>query len=265
MNTMSDDPTQDLNELFGNAVRQFMDIFVTPEVTRRQEKGELPRPLELRAAQIIFYADGRRPEVRINSEVKAIGEMKLKDGISKNTGDPVYENELDGLEDIALTQDDDPDCGHATLLQFNGVWFLAFDFIYNKALAKRHIEGAKQFIEAAEYSLTRKHWRAYVDNLFSAAELLAKAVLLAYWSDPRFRRKPSHEIIHSRYNKFAHLGNVDSFHAQVFNRLSRMRYPARYAGSDFALSEDEAGELLAGTKSMLQETMKSTRVQPDQK
>ncbi len=75
--------------LFQNATRQLMEIFISPEVSRRQEAGELPKPLELHAAQIIFYPDGRKPEVRINSEAKVIGKVKLKLGVIKNYGEDI--------------------------------------------------------------------------------------------------------------------------------------------------------------------------------
>jgi HEPN domain-containing protein len=258
---MSDIQPKEYNweEIYRNALRQFMDIFVTPEVTRRQETGELPRPLDLRAAQIIFYPDGRKPEVRINSEVKAIGKMKLKAGASKNYGDPVYASELDGLEELTLTNEDDPDCGHATILHLGDNWLLAFDFIYNKGLANKHIETAIEFIDAAEFSFTRKHWSAFADNLFSAAELLAKATLLSGWADHAFREKTTHTAVHSRYNRFAHLGNVDPLHAKIYNKLSQLRYPARYLKNDFSLSEDDAQKLLEGLRSMFQEASILTR------
>lgn len=34
---------------------QFLDIWITPEVMRRQQLGELPKPLDFRAAQILFF------------------------------------------------------------------------------------------------------------------------------------------------------------------------------------------------------------------
>ncbi len=71
-----------------------MYIFITPEVIRRQEAGELLCPLELRGAQIIFYPDGRKLAVRINSEGKVLAKMNLKPGIEKDYGDAVYANEL---------------------------------------------------------------------------------------------------------------------------------------------------------------------------
>ena len=121
------------------------------------------------------------------------------------------------------------------MLKFNGSWIMAFDFIYNKALAKKTIKTAKEFIEAAEFSFSHQSWSAFADNLFSAAELLAKATLLAAWSDPEFREKSNHPAIHSRYNRFAHLGNINPVHALTFNKLSKMRYPARYSKEEFSL------------------------------
>jgi len=180
--------------------------------------------------------------------------MKLKPGIEKDYGDAVYANELEGLEELTLTDEDDPDCGHVTILRLNGTWLMAFDFIYNKSLAKKTIETAKEFIEAAEFSFSQQNWSAFADNLFSAAELLAKATLLATWSDPKFREKTTHSAIRSRYNRFAHLGNINPLHAPTFNKLSEMRYPARYSKEEFSLLESEGQSLLNGVKSMLQET-----------
>lgn len=91
--------------------------------------------------------------------------MNLKPGIEKDYGDIVYANELEGLDELMLTEEDDPDCGHVTILKFNGKWLMAFDFIYNKALAKKTIKTAAQFIEAAEFSFSRQNWSAFVDNL----------------------------------------------------------------------------------------------------
>jgi hypothetical protein len=261
MNSSENQPKEyDWEEIARNASNHFMDIFITPEVIRRQENGELPKPLDLRAAQIIFHPNGNKPSVRINSEVKAVAKMKLKPGIEKNYGDSVYANELEGLEELTLTDEDDPDCGHVTLLKLNRTWLMAFDFIYNKGLAKKTIKTANEFIEAAEFSFSRQNWSAFADNLFSAAELLAKATLLATWSDPEFREKTTHPAIHSRYNRFAHLGNIKPLHADTFNKLTKMRYPARYSKEEFSLLESEGQSLIDGIKSMLQETSFIARV-----
>ena len=240
------------NNEFGHKVfEQFMGIFVTPEVKRRQETGELDKHLDLRAAQIIFFPDGRKPQLRINSEVKAIGKMKLKTGISKKAGEPIFEHELEGLEEINLTEEDDSDCGHATLLRIGGRWIIAFDFRYNKALSKCHIEAAEQFYKAAEFSLNKKNWLSFIDNLFSAAELLAKSILLSM-PDPKFRKKTTHKAIQNRYNRFANLGNVEAVYSKTFNKLSSLRDRARYLKEDISISEEEARRLLVIIKNMME-------------
>ena len=240
------------NNEFGRRVfEQFMDLFVNPEVNRRQGAGELEKPLDLRAAQILFFSDGRKPKVRINSEVRAIGKVQFKPGISKKAGEPVFEHELEGLEAINLTEGDDPDCGHATLVKIGGRWTITFDFRYNKKLSRKHINTAKQFYEAAGFSFKQKNWSAFVDSLFSAAELLARSILLSR-PDPQFRKKATHKAIQIRYNRFADLGNVEEAHRETLNKLSGLRDRARYLKGDVSISEDEARRFLDIVNNMME-------------
>jgi uncharacterized protein (UPF0332 family) len=241
-------------ELYRRASENILEVYVMPEIERRQKDSDLEVPVELFAAQVIFYPDRREPEVRINSEVRALAKVRLKSGVEKGLGDTVTEDELEGLEELVLMGDEDPDCGHATLLRLNDRWMLAFDLVYNKGLARKHLEAARQFIEAAEFSQERESWSAFVDNLFSAAELSAKATLLALMSDARFREKAAHKATHRRYNRFVHLGNADPKYAEIFNKLSRLRYPARYLERDFSVSRDEASNLLQTVRRMIDET-----------
>lgn len=231
---------------------QFMDLYITPEILKRQETGELEKPLNLRAAQIIFFSDGRKPQVRINSEIRAFAQVKLKSGISKKAGEPIFEHEVEGLKEIHLTEGDDPDCGHATLVRIGDSWIIAFDFRYNKAFSAKHLETAKQFCETAEFSFNQKNWAPFIDNLFSAAELVARCILLSM-PDPKFRKKATHRAIQMRYNRFANLGNVEPVHRKTFNKLSGLRDRARYLKEDITISETEARNLLDTVKKMVED------------
>ena len=232
------------NDEFGSAVfEQFMELFVMPEIERRQDVGELEKPLDLRAAQIVFFPDSRKNQVRINSEIKGLAEVKLKPGISKEAHEDVFEHELESMKFVELSEEDDPDCGHATLLRIGNRWSITFDFRYNKALSRKHIEAAEQFYGAAQYSLEHKGWSAFIDNLFSAAELLARSVLLSN-PDPEFREKTSHKMIKSRYNQWFQLGDLDASHREAFNKLSDLRGGARYLRGDSSISESDAQRLL---------------------
>lgn len=247
------------NEFGRKVFEQFMDLFVAPEIRRRQETGELDKPLDLRAAQIIFFPNGRKPQVRINSEVRAIGKVKLKPGISKKVGEDIFGHEVEGLKVINLTQEDDPDCGHATLVRIGDSWIIAFDFRYNKALSAKHIEVAKQFWESAEFSFKQRNWAPFIDTLFSAAELAAKSILLSM-PDPKFRKKTRHRVIQRRYNRFADLGNVEPVYRKTFNKLSGLRDVARYLKKDTTISEREARNLLDNVRKMIKDASRRIEI-----
>jgi len=245
-------------EHYGKLLDQFLELFVLPELKRRKEKGELEDSFSLRMAQIIFYSDGRKPQVRINSEVKVLAYAKLKSGISKNKEDPIYNTEIEDLNNFHLTDEDDPDCGHATIVKIGDRWIIAFDFRYNKALAKKHIETARQFYESAAFSFKQKNYASCLDNLFSATELASKAVLLLI-PDPKFRKKTTHGGIQLRYNRFADLGNVEPKFREALNKLSGLRTRARYHG-DVPISEQDIQSLLEIVKEMITDAIKRVEV-----
>jgi len=108
------------------------EIWICPEIERRRENGVLPKDFGLYAAQILSYTDGRDTEIRLNREVRA----SLL-GVASKTLKPnerfILEDGISEIKDIQLSEDDDPNAGHLTLLKFKGKWILVFDFRYNKA------------------------------------------------------------------------------------------------------------------------------------
>lgn len=242
-------------------LQQFIDLYVAPEISRRQRAGELDKSFTLRAAQIIFFPDGKSPQVRINSEIRAIGKVKLKPGISKKVGEDIFEHEVEGLDQVNLTEEDDPDCGHATLVRIGNSWIISFDFRYNKAFSAKHIETARQFWASAESSLKQKNWAPFIDSLFSAAELAVKSVLLSF-PDPKFRKKATHKLIQMRYNRFADLGNVQPRYRETFNKLSGLRDCARYLKGPIPISKEEARNLLSTVKEMIDDASRRVEINP---
>ena len=112
----------------------------------------------------------------------------------------------------------------------------------------------KQFLALAENALEKAYLAAFIDNLFSASELIAKTQLLTLWSNPQLQNKPSHKTIRRRYNHFAHLGNVEDDHIRAFNKLSEMRIRARYLKGEISLTDAECKEMLEAVQQMLKET-----------
>jgi uncharacterized protein (UPF0332 family) len=218
-----------------------MEVWITPEVICRQESGSIPKPYDLRAAQIIFYPDGRLRKIRLNEEIRFLGKAKLKDGIPrKRKGDPVCLDDIESRDSFRLPDDEDPNCGHITLYRFpDNHWIIAFDAIYNKGIASEYLSAAQQFLTAAQHALAARSMRVFVDTCFSAAELTAKALLVTT-PLPEENTKMGHGRIHSRYNLQAKLGNVDALHRNALNRLAALRNPARYLSTALDINEDEA-------------------------
>lgn len=227
-----------------------MEVFVLPNIKRRQEKGELSDPLHLMAAQVLIYPDERPTEVRVNEEVRAVAEMKLKPDVEVNPGDPIYAHQLESVSNFRLTEDDDPDCGYIILLQLEGRWTGNFNFIYNRGLSLKHIKAARQFLETAEYALDKQYWSVFVDTLFSASELAVKALMMGHHADLRNAKR--HTRVHSVFNQFARMGNVDEEQRSTFNQLSQLRPTARYLHKEVEFNEVEAQQMLETVRGMVE-------------
>jgi len=161
-----------------NMFALILDLWVTPEVIRRQAAGRVEKPFNLRAAQVIFFPDGRHHHIRLNEEVRAVGKTRLKQGVKKAAGDPIYAHEVESYESFRLPSDEDPNCGHITIWRIADQWSVAFDLIYNKGTARDHLIAAREFLDAARHARHQGHWRVFVDTCFSAAELAAKSLLM---------------------------------------------------------------------------------------
>lgn len=52
-----------------------LDTYVLPEIGRRQVDGRLPDQFQLWRAQVVFDLD-RQDEVRLNDEIRGVGQVK---------------------------------------------------------------------------------------------------------------------------------------------------------------------------------------------
>ena len=98
--------------------------------------------------------------------------------------------------------------------------------------------------------------RVFVDNLFSATELLAKGHLLLY-PDEVLMKSKKHTIVSSRFNQERALGNVEPRFAELLNRLQDLRGSARYLDNDFMLTEEGAKNMISTAEDMFQTVRES--------
>ena len=247
MTTESSQP----ENLYETTLNHAMSLWFLPEVERRQAAGLIPKPFPLLAAQVIIHSDGRPHDIRLNDEVRAVLDVKYKQGVGDKTGKLVFVHEVERLNFMELPQSEDPNCGHFTTIQFEGKWYLAFDFVYNKGRARELLTIGREFLDSATDALGRKNFRAFADALFSAAEIAANVILLI---TPRRKEKiyPSHGVIHSRFNQFAKQGNIHSDESATFNKLAELRSRARYGKGTFHLTSQRADKLLKDVRNLFE-------------
>ncbi|MGV8856286.1 MAG: hypothetical protein ACOH2L_16785 [Devosia sp.] len=227
--------SEENDRIFGRATDQMMDLYIVPEIKRRQAAGLLPQPLELRVAQVLFTPDGVK--VRINDELRGL--VMVRPGREVSQSDPVYYRDLG--EVVAYEPpEEERDFGHFTLINTGEGWRLLFDFRQNRSTALRLVAKAEQFIRCSELALAEALAAPFSDLLFSASELLAKAQLISGVLD---KGAKTHKAIHTSLNNWNKLGNTRGDFVALFNDLSNGRADARYASTEPVIPEGAANML----------------------
>lgn len=244
---MSDLPLIEDPEFGKDLLNQVMELWVGPEIDRRKAEGRLPDDFVLWAAQVLMDVGGSGPVVRLNDEVRAVAQVKTNRPVGR--GELVRSTDVDKIVSIGLT-DEDPDSAHVTLWLIGGSWRIAFDFRYNATRVAEHIERAEEFFAAAQANLEAGRLNACADSMFSAAELAAKAMLLAV-PDEKYLRSKNHGTVRSDFNRFSRDGWWRKEHAALLNRLGELRVPSRYPGKASPMTAEEASELLARLETLI--------------
>lgn len=227
-----------------NFFEQILNLWVIPEIDKRRKKNNLPIDFAIDKIQIIISPDESSPIVRLNKEIKAEITCELEPGISKQvTGEPVYWKEVKDILDIKLSDIDDPDAAHITMILFRKGWKIKFDLRQNKRKAKERYDAAKEFLNLAKKALEEGNLRAFTDILFSAVELFVTSQLFVI-SEQEYVKKATHSWTQLRYNLFINNGNYKKEYKTAFNKLSGFRDAARYFNKPFKLTTEDAKEML---------------------
>jgi uncharacterized protein (UPF0332 family) len=229
-------------------LQQVFELWVMPEVQRRQSAGQLPPNFQLWQAQVVFEVNAP-VKVRLNNEVRSMMTVRVTRAVAK--GEAVGMSDFSEIVSIELTEND-PNAGHITIIAHQGIWYLTWDTRYNAQRIATTITTAREFIESAQDNLKAvpPRVRPFTENLFSAVELLAKAVLLQL-PDKKILSSKTHGIIKSSFNQWSNLGNIEPDFASLLNELEQMRAPARYSLDEWKLPVEKAQSLLVRTEKML--------------
>jgi uncharacterized protein (UPF0332 family) len=210
----------------GKTIQQTLDLWVKPEIVRRQEAHLLPKPYPLWGAQVLFEVDTDAPAVRLNEEIKGMFEGRVDRPVS--VGQPASLNDFSELTDFALNEADCPNGGHITVVVHRDRTYLFFDARYNAKRIATLLKRAHEFRACAGLALDGGYCEAVVENLYASTERAAKCLLLTH-PDRRVLKAKNHRFIQVQLNKQRKLGNVPEEHVALLNRLARMRPGSRYS------------------------------------
>ena len=226
-----------------------MDLWITPEIQRRQEVGQLPRPFSLSAAEILFEEDADAPTVRLNAEVKGLFEGRVKRAVK--AGEPAALNDFEEITDFSLSDHDSPNGGHITLVVHRDRIYLFFDARYNARRIATLIVRAHGFLDCARLALNNHLAEPVIENLFTASELAAKCLLLTH-PDRRALVSKKHGFVRAGLNKQGRLGNVPREHVKLLNQLSALRPGARYGYDGRSFGDVRLENLVEQTSAFLE-------------
>lgn len=227
-------------ELFSRRTfNQFWQIFLVPELERREQSGKPIRADKIFAFQLIQGVDHEN-KVNINNEVAInliaeVSQPKINVGQRINLENIKY---LKGMELPNKYQNS----AHATFLRLKGKWVFTFSFVYNKKRRSDHLRAAGQFLSLSKHALETNMWHPFTENMFAAVELMSKAVLIEF-PNRRVIEAKTHNLIKSKINQRKKVDAFGAEFAHLLNQLSELRPPARYISKPLNLDGEKARQM----------------------
>jgi hypothetical protein len=176
--------------------------------------------------------------------------MQALAGRAFSRGDEVTLENVDRVTGYE-SRPEDAGVPHLTAFAHSGGWSLVFEFGGGHPSRTDFLERAREFLATAQGAAQAGRLGPFVDNAFSACELLAKAELLS--SQPSVELvldSGKHDAIARPYHAWAKLGNTDARFPRLLSRLLELRGPGRYLDRDLTLDADAIREILALLEAM---------------
>ncbi|MGZ8707478.1 MAG: hypothetical protein ACXW0R_08840 [Gaiellaceae bacterium] len=232
-----------------------VERYVRPELERQRADGTAA-PDELVFRFQVLFPEGGEPEVRLNHDVG--GTVMATATRPVAAGEEVTIEDFSGISEYT-PRAEDADVPHVSAFAHRDGWSLVYQFGrggHSNRFAE--LERGAEFLATAEDALSEGRLGPFVDNAFSACELLAKAELLS--SRPTVDLvlgKRSHGAVAQPYQAWAKLGNTEQRFAKLLKRLAGLRPAGRYGQSELRLNDPE--EILAMLKEMLEHVRSRVR------
>ncbi len=160
----------------GRSINQLIRNVIKPEMELRK------RP-PFSAAVIEMFSDERK-KTKVHFDEEATLLIEFKEGRVTPEWVGKTDKELgwtmDDVKDIQIPSDfGDPNSAKALIVRRGDIFYLAFDFRYNRQTVRTKLERAREFISAVRDLDLEKHHYPACYLLWSAVELITDAIMLS--------------------------------------------------------------------------------------
>ncbi len=236
------------NEMKLTLTQGILDSVVYPEIINRALEKKLdPNFQILRYAHLIMFSNPSKNKLLLNDDVQIRALVEFVDGAAIQENDPIKETDIKKILAMYPSKKTDPNAAHILLAKLKGKWYFASDLIYSKKRVKNLIVTSEKFLDTATTALEKKNWGPFVDNLFSVNELLVQSILLLRYYQS-YSKKQTHDKTSKLFKGFCETGNAPMEFFENFDKLWKLRRPARYLegtdGDEFVLEREKAKEFI---------------------
>jgi HEPN domain-containing protein len=211
-----------------NFFEHTLELWFNPELERQRGIGLVADNYQPEAMQVILFPHG-------DHSILFDGDVIPKEKLEANRN---YK-----------------DCGFVIFKKEpNGNWEGYFDFRYNKGRAEELFNSALEFFETAKEAYRAGRIRPFLDNLFSATELLVQSMLFVMTANQKYVEDPNHRWTLSELGRVAKMLNRDNNrYNSLLGNLSRLRDEGRYHKRPLSVAETEAQQYINTVEEVVQE------------
>ncbi|ALI34594.1 hypothetical protein NMY3_00380 [Candidatus Nitrosocosmicus oleophilus] len=193
-----------------------LNNIVYPEIIHLALNKEISSGFRLNMAQIVMFEDESRNTVLLNESVRFSGNVVLRNKDYK-MGEQILGGDIVDVLGLYPREDSDPDAANIMIINLNGRWYIAADFIYNKCKAKLLIDESKKSLIDAKNSQSKKSWTFFISELYESITRSASAIFMML----RYGKfsMSNYDDIREVFATYSNLGNIDEEYFITFERI----------------------------------------------
>lgn len=227
------------DEFATNVVNSVFDVFVTPELARRNLTIDQD---EINEVVVEIDPDRKHPRVWINDQARISVQVKAS---AVESGAPIQEDDIEEVLAI-LPEGVGPNSGYVCLSTIKGRRYVRFDFRYNRERVTGLLDRAQEFLSVA-VSCSDSAPAVACDIAYSAAELTVQANMLL-----QQEKTKNHSYRQEWLKQWVAHQNAPDSHADTLRVLHDARAAARYADGSLGITAAQLKDLLHVVEEMVE-------------